>query len=102
MISPRDPRRTMRKRRSAIGALANAREQITGRMMLGVADYRDADTEPLRLTAFRHRVRIVVGSLGVDVGADVLQERFDVGLIENNDEIHGGECGNKSGSASLG
>src|SRR5271170_4697770 len=102
MISPSEPRRTMRKRRSAIGALANIREQITRRVSLGIADDGDADTEARGRAALRDRLGRVVGSLGVDVGTEILQERFDVRFGENDDEIHGSERGDKSGAATLG
>ena len=92
----------MRNRRSAIGALANIGEQIARRVSFGVADDGDADTEARGRAALRDSLGRVVGSFGVDVGTEILQERFDIRFGENNDEIHGREGGDKSGAAALG
>src|SRR5580704_1261023 len=82
-MSPREPRRTTRKRGSDMRGLADDIDQIARGMVFGIADDSYADAEAGGDGAFRDGVGGVVGSFGVDVGPQFFKKFFDVGLGEN-------------------
>ena len=67
-------------------------------MIFGVANDGDADAEAVGDGAFRNGAGGVVGALGVDVGAQLLQEAFDVGFGKDDDVIHDAEGGDEKGT----
>src|SRR5712692_1427064 len=81
-ISPREPRRTTRKRCSGMRRLANGLEQLSRGVVLGVADDGHADAQPRGDGALRHGVRSVVSAFGVDIREQRFQKSFDVGFSE--------------------
>src|SRR5882757_8138704 len=84
-ISPKDPRRTTRKRGSDMRGLADGVEKRARGMILGIADDGDADAEASGDGAFGDGVWGVVGAFGVDVGAQFFEKFFDVEFRENQD-----------------
>src|SRR6185437_6268349 len=81
-MSPSAPMRSMRKRSSAMGCLANARDEIARGMLFGISDNRDANAEARRLFALGNRVERVVGALRVNIWTKVAQKSADVRLVE--------------------
>src|ERR1700756_318056 len=67
-MSPREPRRTTRKRGSGMRGLADGVKKRARGMVLGVADDSDSNAEAGGRSAFRDGVGGVVGAFGVDVG----------------------------------
>src|SRR6266852_8721524 len=68
-ISPREPRRTTRKRWSGMRRLSNGFEQLSRGVILGVTNDGHADAEPSGNSALRHGLGGVVGAFGVDIRA---------------------------------
>src|ERR1041384_117596 len=66
-MSPSEPRRTTRKRGSAMRASAHGIDERAGRMILGVANNRDTDAKASRYGALRNGSSGVVGTFGVNV-----------------------------------
>src|SRR5579864_488557 len=97
-MSPSAPMRSMRKRPSAMGCLANARDEIARGMLLRVSGNCETNAETRGFLALGNCVDSVVGALRVNVWMKVAQKSTDVGLVENYDVIHGGERGNKFGA----
>src|SRR5579862_9692640 len=94
-ISPREPRRTTRKRGSGMRLLADGGEEGAGGVVFGVADDGDADAETIRDGAFGNGVGGVVGALGVDVGAKLFEQFFNVGLGKDHDVVHHAQGGDE-------
>src|SRR5260370_6240099 len=94
-MSPRDPRRTTRKRCSGMRRLANRLYKFASGVILGVANNRHSDAEPDGNGAFRHGVGGVVGAFGVNIGAKLFQEGFHVGVIEEHGGIHASKRGHE-------
>jgi len=82
--------------------LGEPSEKLAGGMAFGVADDGDANAETRSGIAFGNCFGGVVGTLGVDAGAQVFEKAFHVWLIENYDVIHGGESGDEFGASLLG
>src|SRR6185437_9630881 len=97
-MSPSALMRSMRKRSSAMGRLANTRDEIARGMLLGISDNRDANADECRFFALGNCVNGVVGALGVNTGTKVAQKSADVRLVENHDVIHGCKRGNQFGA----
>src|SRR5229473_5818456 len=72
-ISPREPRRTTRKRWSGMRRLANGLEQRPRRVILGVTRDGHADAKPRGDGALRYGLCRVVGTFGVDIRAQFFQ-----------------------------
>src|SRR4029077_12648124 len=73
-LTPSEPRRTSRNRRSDIVVLAHTREQVARRMPLGVADDCNADPEQACELTLRDSSDRVVSALGMNVGLQFTQE----------------------------
>src|SRR5882724_3013390 len=97
-MSPREPRRTTRKRGSDMRGLADGVEKRARGMVFGIADDRDADAEAAGRGAFGDGAGGVVGAFGVDVGAEFFEEFFYVGFGENQDVVDVAESGNEKGA----
>src|SRR4030095_13249377 len=87
-ISPSEPSRTTRIRRSAMWRLADSLEQFARRMLLRVSDDRYANPQPVSGGFFRDVVRRVVGSFGMHIRAQLQKEGFPVRLREDHDVVH--------------
>ena len=64
-------------------------------MFLRVADDGDANAETVGDGTFWNSFRSVVRALGVNVGAQLLEQFLDVGLVEENHEIDIAQGGNE-------
>ena len=85
-ISPREPRRTTRKR-SGMRTFTNTIEEGAGGVVFRVTDDGYADAEALGDGTLGDVFGGVIGAFGVDVWAKVFEERFDVRLGEEENEI---------------
>src|SRR5882762_10210640 len=97
-ISPREPRRTARKRGSDMRGLADGIEKRARGMVLGVADDGYADAEAGRDGSLGDGVGGVVGAFGVDVGTEFFEEFFDVEFGENYDVVHCADSSDEKGA----
>src|ERR1700692_1261634 len=97
-MSPREPRRTMRKRGSDMRGLADGIEKRAGGMVFGIAADGHADAEAGGDGAFGDGVGGVVGAFCVDIGAQIFEKFFDVGFGKNHDVVHGAESGDEKGA----
>src|SRR5467141_264986 len=97
-ISPREPRRTTRKRWSDMRRLANGLEQRLRGVILGVTHDGHADAKSRGDGALRHGVRSVVSAFGVDIRAQFFQQGFHIRFGEEHDVIHATKCGNELGT----
>src|SRR5260221_2359502 len=100
-MSPKEPRRTTRKRGSDMRGLADGVEKRARGMVFGIADDGDANAEAAGRGAFGDGVGGVVGTFGVDVGAQFFEEFFYVGLGENQDVVDVAGSGNGKGAGLL-
>jgi hypothetical protein len=64
-------------------------------MIFGIADDGDSDAETLSGRSFGNCFRGVVGSFGVNVGAEIFEDRFDARFAEENDIVDAAECSNE-------
>src|SRR6266849_4448006 len=97
-MSPREPRRTIRKRGSDMRGLADGIEKRTGGVVLGIADDGYANAEACGDGAFGDGVGGVVGAFGVNVGAQFFEKFFDIGFGENDDVVYVAESGDEKGA----
>src|SRR5260370_5728428 len=88
-ISPREPRRTTRKRWSGMRRLSNGFEQLSRGVILGVTNDGHADAEPSGNSALRHGLGGGIGALCVAIRAQFFQKSFHVWFREENDVIPG-------------
>src|SRR5712692_6685615 len=94
-MSPRELSRTTRNRRSGMRRLAAGFEKFARGVIFGVANHGDANTKTRGDCAFRYALCRVIRAFGVDVGPQLLQERFDVGLGEEHDVVYAAERRNE-------
>src|SRR6267143_1017986 len=87
-MSPREPRRTTRKRGSGMRRLSNGLEQLLRGVILGVPYDGHANAEPRGDGSLRHGFGSVISSFGVHIRAQFFQQGFDVGFGEEHDAIH--------------
>src|SRR5580700_5483554 len=104
MTSPRELRRTRRKRwcgrlsadfsrlRSGIALAVDARNHVARGMIFGIAANGGADAKENGEFALGNRLYGVVGALCVDVWLKFAEQRVDVELVENNDVV---DCGQR-------
>src|SRR5215472_12803514 len=83
-MSPREPRRTTRKRRSVMPASANGVDESAGGMVFGIADDCYTDSQPFRDGALWYRIDGVIGAFGVNVRAKIVEQLLNVGLAEKD------------------
>src|SRR6202171_5572948 len=72
-ISPREPRRTTRKRWSGMRRLANGLEQCSRGVILAITHDGHAGAKPCGDGVLRHGVRSVVSAFGVDIRSQFFQ-----------------------------
>jgi len=94
-MSPRAPRRTARKRGSGMRSLADRFEQISRGVIFWVANDGYANPEARGGGAFGNGFGGVVGSFGVNVRPEILEERLDARFAEEDDVIHGAKSGDE-------
>jgi len=97
-ISPREPRRTARKRGSDMRGLADGVEKRARGMAFRVADDGHADAEAGRDGSLGDGLGGVVGAFGVDVWTEFFEEFFDVEFGENYDVVHCADSSNEKGA----
>src|SRR5580692_1703919 len=64
-------------------------------MIFGIADDGDSDAETLSGRSFGNCFRGVVGSFGVNVGAEIYEERLDARFVEKHHVIDAAERGDE-------
>src|SRR5882762_9544052 len=101
MMSPSDPSRTTRKRGSGMRRLPHRIDKFACGMIFGVADNRNANTKPLRGRALRNVCDGVIGPLGVNVGSQFGEQRFNVALAEDQDIFDRSQRSHQSSACSL-
>src|SRR5713226_1203464 len=92
-ISPKEPRRTTRKRGSGMRRLANGVEQLPRGVILGISYDGHANAEPGSHRSLRHGLGSVIRPFGVDIRAQFFQQGLDVGFGKENDAIHAAQRG---------
>src|SRR5260370_37943420 len=75
-ISPREPRRTTRKRWSGMRRLSNGLEQLSRGVIFGVTNDGHADAEPSGNSALRHGLGGVVGGFRLGLRAQFFANSF--------------------------
>src|SRR5215469_1075422 len=100
-MSPREPRRTTRKRRSAMQPLSDRFEKPACGVILRIADDGHANTEAARDFAFGDRVGGVVGAFGVDIRTQLLKQRFDRRLRKEDHIVDVAQSGDQLGTGEL-
>src|SRR5580704_977783 len=85
--SPRAPRRTTKTRRSGMRSLANGFKKVARGMIFWVADDGDLNAEARGRGALWHRFSCVVRAFGVNVGAQVFQQRLNTRFAEEHDVV---------------
>jgi len=100
-ISPREPRRTTKKRGSGMRRLANGFKKVARGMIFGVADDGNFDAEACGRGALGHRFCRVVGSFGMNVRTEVFEERFNARFAEEENVIDGAKGGDEEGAGVL-
>src|SRR5882724_6619767 len=83
-MSPSEPSRTTRILGSAMLRLAHSLQQLSRRMLLGIADNRHANAQLLGSGPLRNRVRSVVRSLRVHVRSQFSKQRVHIRLGKNH------------------
>src|SRR6266498_2949061 len=76
---------------SRISRRAPRADDCGGRVVLGIANNDDASPARFDLVALGNILRAVVGSLGVEIGADLADEGADIFLREDHDRIDVGK-----------
>src|SRR6516162_3490747 len=87
-MSPREPKRTTRKRGSGMRCLADRVKQSARGMVFRIADNGHPDAEARCDSALGYGLGGVVRALGVHVGPQFFQEFFHVRLGENQNIVH--------------
>src|SRR5690242_2445794 len=87
-MSPREPRRTTRKRGSGMRCLANRFEQPPSGMVLWVAYDGYPNAKPSGDGTLRHSFDSVVSPFRMNVGTHLLQQSLDIRFGEENYVIH--------------
>src|SRR5579862_546615 len=87
-MSPKELKRTTRNFASAMRRLAHSLQQLARRMVFRVAHNRYANAQAVGHRTLRDGFRGVVGALRVDLGPQLHEQLFHIGLIENHHVIH--------------
>src|ERR1700747_2034276 len=82
-ISPREPRRTTRNLGSVMPSLARRLQQFARGMFLRIAHNRHVNSQAVRSSFFRNRLRGVVRPFRVYLRAQFCQQHFYIWLREN-------------------
>jgi hypothetical protein len=83
-------------------SLANCFKELARRVMLCVANDRNAYAEPCRGTTFWHGLSGVIRALGMHIWSQKFQQRIDARLVEHDNVIHGAQGSNKLRAGQLG
>src|SRR5580700_9815023 len=100
-MSPSEPRRRTRKRGSGMRSLADGFKKIARGMIFGIANDGNPNAETRGSGALRHGFRGVVGSLGMNVGPELIEQRLDAQFAEENHVIDGAKRGDKERAGTL-
>src|SRR5215467_3888815 len=100
-ISPSEPSRMTRNFWSAMGRLTHAPQELTRRVVLGVAHDRYANSQPVGGRSLRHALGRVVGSFCMYVRSQLLEQRFDIRLRKDHDIVDRTQRGYQQGPRPL-
>src|SRR5262245_46620545 len=100
-ISPSEPSRMTRNFWSAMGRLTHAMQELTRRMVLGVAHDRYANSQTVGGRSLRHALGRVVGSFCMYVRSQFLEQRFDIRLWKDHDKVDRTQRGYQQGPRAL-
>src|SRR5215471_4682783 len=100
-MSPREPRRTIRKRGSGMRAFADGLKERARGVILGIANDGHADAEAGGDGAFGNGFGGVVRTFGVHVGPQLFEELFYIGFREDDDVIHAAEGCHQNGASAF-
>jgi hypothetical protein len=70
-------------------------------MILGIANDRDSDAKTIGCCALRNRFGRVVGTFGVNVRAQIFEQRVDARVAEEDDVIDRAKRGDEESSGVL-
>src|SRR6266481_244923 len=98
-MSPREPRRTTKKRGSDMRSLANGFQKIACGMIFWIADNGNSNAETFGRSSLWNRLRRVVGTFGVNVRAKVFEQTLDGRFAEDDDVIDGVESRHEEGAS---
>src|SRR5579863_1192645 len=98
ITSPMELSRTMRNRSSDTWFSTHAREHFARGITFGTAYNSNTNAQLPGNLAFRHGLGCVIRSLCMNIGPQISQKRFDIGLIKDNDVIHSGHGGHQFGA----
>jgi hypothetical protein len=82
-------------------SLAHGFKKTARGMILGIADDGNFNAETVGRSSLRHRFACVVGAFGVNVRAEVFEQRFYARFAEEEDVIDGVKRGHQEGAAAL-
>jgi hypothetical protein len=82
-------------------SLAHKFKKIARGMILWIADDGNFDAETMGRRSLRHRFGCVVGAFGVNVRAEVFEQRFYARFAEEQDVIDGAKRGDEEGAGAL-
>jgi hypothetical protein len=82
-------------------SLANTFKKLARGMIFGIADDGNFDAQTTGGSSLWHRFGCVVGAFGVNVRAEVFEQRFDARFTEEEDVIDGAKRGHQEGAGVL-
>jgi hypothetical protein len=82
-------------------SLAHGFEKIARGMILWIADDGNFNAQTMGRSSLWHRFGCVVGAFGVNVGAEVFEQRFYARFAEDEDVIDGPKRGDEEGPGVL-
>jgi hypothetical protein len=82
-------------------SLAHRFKKIARGMILGIADDGNFNAETMGRSSLWHRFACVVGAFGVNVRAEVFEQRFYARFAEEQDVIDGAKRGDEEGAGAL-
>jgi hypothetical protein len=82
-------------------SLADRFQKIARGMIFGIADDGNSNAQTIGGSPLWHRFGCVVGAFGVNVRAEVFEQRFDARFAEEEDVIDGAKRGDEQGPGVL-
>src|SRR6266849_106743 len=100
-ISPSEPRRTTRKRCSAMRGLADGINQRARGVFFGITNDGNANAQSRGRCALRDGFRGVIRAFGMNIRPQFREKRLDVGLAEEHDVIDVSNRSDEKGARTL-
>jgi hypothetical protein len=82
-------------------SLADRFKKIARGMIFGIADDGNSNAQTIGSSPLWHRFGCVVGAFGVNVRAEVFEQRFDARFAEEQDVVDGAKRGDEEGAGVL-